>query len=183
MGYTAYLFLAVTMAPALINSAGLSAVGTHLFIVYYSILGGITPPVALVSFIAASMANAPAMKTAFTSMRLGAVLVFIPFFFIFNPAFLLQGAGPLEITWVTATAILGVGLLAGGLEGYVLGVGAVPTWARPVLVVGGLLFAYPHWLPTILGLGIGGTALAVLRLRRPTALRAGGAETAPALED
>jgi TRAP transporter 4TM/12TM fusion protein len=183
MGYTAYLFLAVTMAPALINSAGLSAVGTHLFIVYYSILGGITPPVALVSFIAASMANAPAMKTAVTSMRLGAVLVFIPFFFIFNPAFLLQGAGWLEITWVTATAMLGVGLLAGGLEGYLLGFGALPTSVRPALVVGGLLFAYPHWLPTLLGLGFGGVALGVVRLRRPRTVRTGRADAAAALED
>ena len=183
MGYTAYLFLAVTMAPALVNSAGLSAVGTHLFIVYYSILGGITPPVALVSFVAASMANAPAMKTAFTSMRLGVVLIFIPFFFIFNPAFLLQGAGLLEIAWVTATAVLGIGLLAGGLEGYLLGFGMLPTWARPVLVLGGLLFAYPHWLPTVLGLAIGGAVLWAARLRGSTTARAARADRATALED
>jgi len=183
MGYTAYLFLAVTMAPALINGSGLSAIGTHLFIAYYSILGGITPPVALVSFVAAGMANAPAMKTALTSMRLGVLLIFIPFFFIFNPAFLMQGAGPLEIVWVTATAALGIGVLAGSLEGYLLGIGTVPMWARPVLVLGGLLFAYPHWLPTSFGLAACAVALGTVRLRGARAARAGGADAAPVLED
>jgi TRAP transporter 4TM/12TM fusion protein len=183
MGYTAYLFLAVTMAPALVSGSGLSAVGTHLFIAYYSILGGITPPVALVSFVAAGMANAPAMKTAITSMRLGVVLIFIPFYFIFNPAFLMQGSGLLEIAWVVAAAALGIGVLAGGLEGYLPRIGLLPLWARPVLVLAGLLFAYAHWIPTVLGLAIGALSLGALNLRKRQLKVVARADVAPALKE
>jgi TRAP-type uncharacterized transport system fused permease subunit len=183
MGYTAYLFLAVTMAPALVNGSDLNPVGTHLFIAYYSILGGITPPVALVSFVAAGMANAPAMKTAFTSMRLGVVLIFIPFFFIFHPAFLMQDSSLLEIAWVLATSALGIGVLAGGLEGYLPGLGRVPGWGRPVLVVAGLLFAYAHWLPTALGLVIGTLIIGAVRLRNRQLKKVAGADVAPVLEE
>jgi len=42
----------------------------------------ITLPVALGAFLAATIAGAKPMKTALTSMRLGVVIYFIPFFSI-----------------------------------------------------------------------------------------------------
>ena len=41
---------------------------------------------------------------------------------------------------------------ARGLEGYVLGFGRIRMWARPLLVLSGLLFAYPDpWKSALLG--------------------------------
>ncbi|MEO9901059.1 MAG: TRAP transporter fused permease subunit, partial [Nisaea sp.] len=54
MGMTvtaAYVILAVSLAPALI-AGGLDPIGVHLFILYWSMLSYITPPVALAAFAA-----------------------------------------------------------------------------------------------------------------------------------
>jgi len=84
LGVPAYIFLAVTMAPALIKIGDLNVLAVHLFIVCFSIMGAITPPIGVVGFVAAALAGARPMKTLVTSMRLGVVLIFVPFFFLFN---------------------------------------------------------------------------------------------------
>jgi TRAP-type uncharacterized transport system fused permease subunit len=45
MGGLAYIFLAVTLAPALIKMGDLNKLAVHLFIAYYGVLGFITPPI------------------------------------------------------------------------------------------------------------------------------------------
>ena len=69
--------------------------------------GGLTPPVAINAFVAASIAGADAMKTAWTSMRLGVVLIFVPFFFVLQPALVMQG-NVMEIVYHTAVAMAGI---------------------------------------------------------------------------
>lgn len=82
----------------------------HMLILYYSGLSLITPPVAGASFIAAAMAGANPMRTAFTSARLGIVIYFIPIFFVFNPALILQGPWQ-ETLYLFALCLLGIALL------------------------------------------------------------------------
>ena len=53
----AYLFLAVTLAPALTGS-GLDKIAVHLFMLYWGMISFITPPVAIGAFAAASVAGA-----------------------------------------------------------------------------------------------------------------------------
>lgn len=142
----AYIFLAIVLAPALIN-AGLDPLATHMFIMYWGMLSFITPPVALAAFAAASVANVSAMRAGLEAMRLGAIIYFIPFFFVFNPAMLLQGA-PLEIFLVVSTALLGVALVAAALQGYLLWLGdfgssPLSRLARVVICLAGLTFAVP----------------------------------------
>ena len=69
----AYIILALTLAPALTDS-GLSAMGVHMFMLYWGMLSYITPPVALGSFAAASLAQANPMRTGVESMRLGTII-------------------------------------------------------------------------------------------------------------
>jgi len=142
----AYIFLAIILAPALIR-AGLDPMPVHMFMLYWGMLSFITPPVALAAFAAASVANAKPMQTGFEAMRLGTIIYFIPFFFVFNPALLLLGETT-EVLIVCTTALLGVLVLAGGLQGYLIGVGRVPsgaigTVARVLLAVGGIILATP----------------------------------------
>ncbi|MFC2003474.1 TRAP transporter permease [Chloroflexota bacterium] len=165
----AYIFLAVSLAPAMIQIGGLNTLAVHLFIVYYSMLAVITPPVANVSFISAAMAGAPPMKTAFTSMRLGVVLYFIPIFFVFNPALILQGQF-LETMYLFAMCLVGITLIAGGLEGYVLRVGIVSLWTRPLLVIAGFLIAFPEWVTTIIGAALAVVVIANISLARKRAV-------------
>jgi TRAP transporter 4TM/12TM fusion protein len=142
----AYIFLAIILAPALIR-AGLDPMPVHMFMLYWGMLSFITPPVALAAFAAASVAGAKPMQTGFEAMRLGTIIYFIPFFFVFNPALLLLGEMS-EILIVCSTALLGVLVLAGGLQGYLVGLGRIPsggvgTIARFFLAVGGIVLATP----------------------------------------
>ncbi len=142
----AYIFLAIVLAPALIT-AGLDPLATHMFILYWGMLSFITPPVALAAFAAASVANASPMRVGWEAMRLGTIIYFIPFFFVFNPAMLLQGPWS-EIFTVVSTAIVGVVLVSAGLQGYLQGFGDLgSSWrgmvARISIVISGLSLAAP----------------------------------------
>jgi TRAP transporter 4TM/12TM fusion protein len=156
----AYIFLAVTMAPAPIKM-GFNVLASHLFIIYYAMLACITPPVAVAAFVAAGIAGAPAMRTALRSMRLGFVIYFIPFFFVYNPALVLQGP-LLEILHATLSCALGLVLIAAGIEGYLLGVGKPTGWTRPLLIIAGFLLGYPEGKTDILGVILGIIIIVIL---------------------
>ncbi|MGH6620561.1 MAG: TRAP transporter permease, partial [Alphaproteobacteria bacterium] len=168
MGMTvtaAYIFLAIILAPALIN-VGLDPLAVHLFMLYWGMISYITPPVALGAFAAASIAKANPMSTGFEAMRLGSIIYFIPFFFVLNPALILHGT-LYSIVVVFVTAVLGVVLVAGALQGYVTGIGTlgdgVVGWIFRALVAGGgMLLAMPGGeLMGISALELAGIALVV----------------------
>ncbi len=162
---TSYLFLAVTMAPAVAAVTGIPVIAVHLFIIFYAGLGGLTPPVAINAFIAASIAGADPMKTAWTSLRLGVVLLFIPFFFVLQPALIMQGT-PGEIIYHTALALLGIFILASGLEGYLIKFGELSVVQRTMLVVGGFLVAFPQTITTLVGLGLSALCIIIRVVRQ-----------------
>ncbi len=151
----AYIILALTLAPALTDS-GLSLMGVHMFMLYWGMLSYITPPVALGSFAAASLAQANPMRTGFESMKLGTIIYFVPFFFVLDPGLIMQGE-PLHILTVFGCAILGVIVLSTSLQGYLYGFGdltgiGVIQWPiRLALLVGALSFAMPG--NDVVGLG------------------------------
>lgn len=161
----AYIFLAIILAPALIR-AGLDPLASHMFIMYWGMLSFITPPVALAAFVAASVAKTSAMRAGFEAMRLGTIIYFIPFFFVFNPALLMQGS-VFEILAVLVTALVGVWLLSAALQGYLIGLGSLGSgmlgWlARGLVLSGGLLLAAPGG--GMLGVGHGTLAASALTL-------------------
>jgi len=142
----AYIFLAIILAPALIK-LGLDPLSVHMFLLYWGMLSFITPPVALAAFAAASVAKCEPMQTGFEAMRIGTIIYFIPFFFVFNPALLAQG-GVQEILIVVGTAVVGIILLAAALQGHLifagsLGAGPMSWVARLMIAAGGLTLAAP----------------------------------------
>lgn len=144
----AYIFLAVALAPALINGGGLNPLAVHLFILYWGMLSFITPPVALGAFAAATLAGSRPMETGIQAMRLGSVIYFIPFLFVLNPALIFQGNWQ-EIIVVIVQALIGVVLIAGSMQGWLLGVGNLAAnrvfeWPiRLSLIAGGIVLAIP----------------------------------------
>ena len=177
MGMTvtaAYVFLAVVMAPALIQQ-GMNAVAVHLFIMYWAMLSFITPPVAIGAYAAASIAGCSPMRAGFEAMRFGAVKYLLPFFFVYNPVLVAQNATLAQITVVFAGAALGVLLLAYALQGWVLGVGPLGSGVaalatRGVLVLAGVLLTAPELVSDLVGLALAAGTYAVLlgapRVRR-----------------
>lgn len=155
MGLTSiacYIFLAIAVAPGLIKF-GLDPVAVHLFILYWGMVSFITPPVALGAIAAAGVAGANAMRTGLQSMKLGAVIYFIPFFFVLEPALILHGQA-IPILLSIVTAVVGILLIAGGLEGYFFKVGLIPMLLRPLFVISGALLAYPSLTASIIGFGM-----------------------------
>ena len=144
----AYIFLAVALAPALINGGGMDPLAVHLFILYWGMLSFITPPVALGAFAAATVAGSNAMKTGVEAMRLGSVIYFIPFLFVLNPALIFQGTWS-EILLVIVQALIGVTLIASAMQGWLIGVGSLAAskllqWPiRLGLIAGGMILAIP----------------------------------------
>jgi TRAP transporter 4TM/12TM fusion protein len=155
-----YLLLAVLLAPALVDS-GLYPLAAHLFLMYCGMLSFITPPVAIAAYAAASIAGASPMRTGFHAIRLGIILFIIPFFFVFQPAFVLHGT-LLEVLKVLGTGFLGVILIASGLEGYLVIVGSLGTSKRLMSILSGALLLTPD-LPTDL---IGALLAAILVVGR-----------------
>ncbi len=127
----AYLMLALTLAPALEQIAGLNTLAIHLFIAYYATLAAITPPVALAAFLASRISGSDPMHTSMARARLGIVLYFIPIFFLFEPALILQGPLYLTAIWLVlniAAIVYRRTRKAADLAGF----GRLRTWTRPV---------------------------------------------------
>jgi TRAP transporter 4TM/12TM fusion protein len=189
MGMTAtacYIFLAITLAPAL-TKAGLDPMAVHLFIFYWGMVSFITPPVALGSFAAATIARANPFQVGLVSMRLGAVIYVVPFIFVLNPALILKGT-PFEIAEAITTAAIGIVLIAAALQGYLIGIGRIADGivgmaVRLALAFAGLCIALPngeifglshgHWQLVAFGAAV--TVAAALLIRRmdsrPPAMR------------
>lgn len=158
----AYVIVATLGAPALIK-VGVPILAAHLFVFYYAILSVITPPVCMASFAGASIANAPAMKTGFVSVKLGIVAFIIPFMFIYEPALLLSGSVN-ETVMASITAIIGVVTLAAGMQKWLI-ISANIT-EQILLLAGGLSLIYPGSLTDTFGLGCLGLAIFMQTIRK-----------------
>lgn len=130
-----YILLGVLMGPTLVE-AGVPILAAHLFIQYFGTVSQFTPPICIASFAAATIAEASPMRTAFASMRLGALAYPAPFLFVYSQAFLMEG--PVwEILWAMCTAIFACFLLGCSLVGYFRR--RLPMWERVCLVPTSLL--------------------------------------------
>jgi TRAP-type uncharacterized transport system fused permease subunit len=158
----AYLMLALTLAPALEQAAGLNTLAVHLFIAYYATLAAITPPVALAAFLASRISGSDPIKTSWHAARLGIVLYFIPIFFLFEPALILQGPWQQTVIW-TLMNLLAIVFIAGASEGYLYRLGRLRGWARGVLFVAGLLIGFPEWISSAVGLAMVAGVVAMAR--------------------
>ena len=74
-------------------------------------------------------------------------MYFVPFFFVLNPALILQGTAE-EVIIAVSTAVCGVAAIAWSLQGYMLGVGGISNsvrgiFLRIVLMAAGLILAAP----------------------------------------
>jgi TRAP transporter 4TM/12TM fusion protein len=113
-----YVLLAALIAPSM-EKAGLDRLASHMFLLYFGMLSMITPPVALASFTAASIAKADFWKTGWQGVKIGWIAYVVPFVFVFQPSILFRGDVWTGL-WQLGTSCLGV----------VLGTAALVGWAR-----------------------------------------------------
>lgn len=147
----AYILTAMLAAPILINM-GVSTMAAHLFIVYFSIISAITPPVAVAAFAAAGIADANPTKVGFLAVRLGLAAFIVPFTFVYTPALLMEGS-IWEISLAIISSTFGVIVLAGGIIGYFYHQHA-NFFIRIQLVIAGVLMVIPGVTTDLIGLAI-----------------------------
>lgn len=163
----AYAIAAAVVAPGLIR-IGVEPLVAHMFIFYFAILSAITPPVALASFAAASMAGADMWRTSMIAVKLGLATFIVPYMFWLSPALLAQGE-PLAIAQALVTATFGVWLLACATEGWMLE-GPLPLPLRIAAGAAGLALMVPEVVTDLGGLAVGiGLVLWQRRTHRPAA--------------
>jgi len=114
----AYMLGISIVAGAFIN-VGIKPLFAHLFIFYYAVLAGVTPPVALGAYVGAAIAGGHWFWTALTACRIGFAGFLVPFMFIYNPTLL--GQGPIHSVIIGfLSACLGVIALAASMIGYLI---------------------------------------------------------------
>jgi TRAP-type uncharacterized transport system fused permease subunit len=145
-----YIILATLAAPALIKM-GISPMASHLFVFYFGCLSMITPPVALAAYAAASLAEAPPMKTGFAAWRIGLAGFIVPFMFVYGPALILEDS-VINIVIAFITALIGIWALSISLEGYIFR--SFPWWQRVFPFTAALLLIKPGIITDVVGLVI-----------------------------
>ena len=145
---SAYILAAVLVADVLI-AMDLDLLTTHMFLLFFSVLSAITPPVAVAAYAASSIAGANPLAIAATALRLSLTLFLVPFAFVYSPGLLAQGSLT-EVFVALAMALPGVFALGVASEGY-LG-GPLTRWQRAAAAFVGICLLFP---PLIGGLARG----------------------------
>ncbi|GAA6208838.1 TRAP transporter permease [Cognatishimia sp. WU-CL00825] len=102
-----YIVVASVMAQPLVTLAAQNGLviplfAVHLFVFYFGLMSGTTPPVAVDSFAGAAVARSDPMKTCIQAFYYSLRTAILPFIFVFNPEMLLIGVE----NWWSATLII-----------------------------------------------------------------------------
>ena len=160
----AYIVCAAVLVPSLIN-IGVPTLPAHFFALFYASLSVITPPVALASYTAASVANANPWKAGIKGFKLAMAAYIVPFFFVYNTALL--GQGPLwRVILATITGLIGTFSLAISIEGWLMG--KLYIIERSLLGIGAILLIFPGISTDTIGITciISGILINFYRIKR-----------------
>ena len=160
-----YILLATLVAPALAK-LGVAPLAAHFYVMFFGMLSMITPPVAIASFAAASIAASSPWQVSFATLRMGFPLFLIPITFVLNPHILTWNQ-PGEALFATTLGLAAVwaGVLAFSHEA----LGRLPRLGLAAVSMLSLTAAPDGGLPDPLRGAVCGLAFAVVIL----ALRAG----------
>ena len=147
----AYAVAASVVAPGLVQ-LGIPQLTAHFFVFYFAVLSAITPPVALASYAAAGISGANPMETSVASFKIGNAAFIVPFMFFYNSAILMDGPW-LTVLQAAITAIVGVFLLASGVQGWFVAKRAA-WFIRIALVIAALFMIQGGLLSDAIGITI-----------------------------
>jgi len=115
----------------------------HIFIFYYAVLAEVTPPTALNAFAAAALTGGDPYKTTMLSWKDTLPAFLVPFMFSSHASgvgLLLKG-DLMNIILTNLTALVGVGVLAAGMSGWLF---RRTVWVeRVLLIAAGFILVYP----------------------------------------
>jgi TRAP transporter 4TM/12TM fusion protein len=145
-----YIVVAAIMAQPFVTLAAeqgidVPPIAVHLFVFYFGLLSGTTPPVAIDAFAGAAVARSNPLRTSLIAFVYGLRTAILPFIFVLNPALLLIGV---ESVWhfmlVVGSSLLAMVVFAAGTQGYFFDRSRL--WESAALVVVALLLLRPATL-------------------------------------
>lgn len=145
-----YIVLATVAAPVLVK-LGIPVLTAHFFCFYFGILACITPPVAVPSYAAAAIAGSNPSKTGWVAFKMAFPTFLVPYVFVYEPGLQFNGMGTSPISTIVCicTCILGVYLVAAGLEGYCRR--PLVMWKRVLAFAAGICCIVPEHFTDIFG--------------------------------
>ncbi len=163
-----YIITSTIALPALfaLNAAlpiEIPVLAMHMFVFYFGIVADITPPVALAAFAATGISKGDPIKTGFNAAKLAIAAFIIPYMFVLQPQLLMIDTTILEVSFILATAIIGMIGIGAGMIGfwYV----KLKGYERFLAVISGLMLIYPGLATDGIGLAIFIALLLVQRKR------------------
>jgi TRAP transporter 4TM/12TM fusion protein len=142
-----YLMLASLAAPALV-AMGVPPLASHFFILYYTVVGLITPPDCVPVYAAAAIAHSHPLKSGIASAKLGIAALVVPFVFVYNPGLLMMGQSS-QIFVDGLMAIVGMIGVSAAIEGWLLMPASLVE--RLSLGIGGFILVLPGTWIKLLG--------------------------------
>jgi TRAP transporter 4TM/12TM fusion protein len=142
-----YLIMATLVVPALVKF-GILPLAAQLFCFYWGLQAEITPPVAVVVFVAAGIAQANPLKSGFIACRLGFLSFILPFVFVYHNSLLLIGSLS-QIIQDIVTAAIAIVFIGSGFEGFMLK--PMNALERAVFIAGGALLLWPGLYSDVIG--------------------------------
>jgi len=142
MGMTttaAYVIAAAVLIPAM-QGLDMPLLASHLFIFYFAIKSGLTPPVCITVFTASAIAGSPWLKTAWQSMKLGIGGYIMPFYFLFMPGYLFQ-ANAWWVMYLIVSGLAAMFAIEAGAMGFLTKVSS--PLERIVYIIAGLMILGP----------------------------------------
>ncbi|HEY9581743.1 MAG TPA: TRAP transporter permease [Savagea sp.] len=163
-----YIITSTIALPALfaLNAAlpiEIPVLAMHMFVFYFGIVADITPPVALAAFAATGISKGDPIKTGFNAAKLAIAAFIIPYMFVLQPQLLMIDTTILEVSFILATAIIGMIGIGAGMIGfwYV----KLKGYERLLAVISGLMLIYPGLATDGIGLAIF-IALLLVQMKR-----------------
>ena len=184
MGLTtsADYILLVTLAIPAIIALDVNPLAAHLFVFYFASFSGITPPVALASFAAASLSGGGLWQTGFTACKIGIAAFIVPYMLVYRPGVLLDGSAQ-QIVQDILISLLGVISLAASFQGWFFT--RLSVVRRVILFATSLLLIGPVFGTDLIGFGLFAViaALQIWEFRRRPLATAETAEDAGATNE
>ena len=146
-----YILGASLIAPGLMEM-GIPMFEAHLFIVFFSAMSAITPPVAVAAYTASSIAEADPMAIGWQAVRLAVAGFVVPFIFVYQPAILLH-KGWINAPWPFLSTGLGLYFISVVAEGFFKG--KLTLINRLALLIPGFLLLYPGKISDVIGFLMG----------------------------
>ncbi len=135
----AYITLAILVAPALIEF-GIEPLAAHYFVFVFGMMAMITPPVAVASYVAATVAGSNMIATGLQGFKIAIPFFIVPFMIAYEPR--LMGLGePFEVFLAVITAIVGIWAFSCGVFGSIIRKAVI--WERVLLLPGAVLLIHP----------------------------------------